>query len=171
MKYNKIILFILAVLFTSALNGKAYSGGIDLEKFCKSVYEIYASEEVAAKKEVLVYKKLNDMTGQTYTMKITATDSVGYDRKTDMSYLKSTEVYWSDAKTGYFGVFVRATQKGDNLLMTSTPGKEMSITGKVTDIIVTQYMKNNTNQNAYTSLKDFDDKGTVITQIILVVEI
>ena len=32
-------------------------------------------------------------------------------------------------------------------------------------------MKNNTNQNAYTSLKDFDDKGTVITQIIIVIEI
>jgi hypothetical protein len=168
---NKIYFLLLSLFFTAFLNGRSFAGSLDLEKFCKSVYEIYASDEVAAKKEVLVYKKLNEMTGQTYSLKITATDSVGYDRKTDMSYLKSTEVYWSDAKTGYFGLFVRATQKGDNLLMTSTPGKEMSITGKVTDIIVTQYMKNNTNQNAYTSLKDFDDKGTVITQIILVVEI
>jgi len=168
---NKILYLFLAVTFFAALNSKAIAGSLDLEKFCKSIYEIYASDEVAAKKEVLVYKKLNEMIGQTYSMKITATDSVGYDRKTDMSHLKSTEVYWSDAKTGYFGVFISANQKGDNLLMTSTPGKVMSITGKVTDILVTQYMKDNTNQNAYTSLKDFDDKGTVITQIILVVEI
>ena len=91
--------------------------------------------------------------------------------KQDVSSLKSEEVYKSDAMTGYFGVFVRAVQKGDILLMTSTPGKEMSFTGKITDIIITQYMKNNVNQKAYTSLKEFDDKGTIITQVILVLEI
>jgi len=167
----KILYLFLTAAFFVSINSNAIAGSLDLEKLCKSIYDIYASEEVAAKKEVLVYKKLNDMIGQTYSVKIIATDSVGYDRKTDMSHLKSTETYVSDAQTGYFGVFVLANQKGDNLLMTSTPGKEMSLTGKVTDILVTQYMKSNTNQKAYTSLKDFDDKGTVITQVILVVEI
>jgi hypothetical protein len=168
---SKILYLVLISAVAVSLNSNVYSGSLDLEKLCKSVYDIYASEEVAAKKEVLVYKKLNEMIGQTYSVKIIATDSVGYDRKTDMSHLKSTEIYKSDAQTGYFGVFVLANQKGDILLMTSTPGKEMSFTGRVTDILVTQYMKNNTNQKAYTSLKDFDDKGTIITQIILVIEI
>ena len=157
---------ILAALFsynTTAAN-------LDLEKLCKSIYDIYATEEVQAKKEVLVYKKLNEMIGQTYTVKIIATDSVYYDKKTDMSGVKSQEVYYSDAQTGYFGAFVKAAQKGDNLLMSTSPGKEMTVTGKLVDIIVTQYMKNNVNQNAYTSLKDFDDKGTRITQVILVLE-
>lgn len=168
---NKILYLVLISAVAVSFSSNVYSGSLDLEKLCKSVYDIYASEEVAAKKEVLVYKKLNEMIGQTYSVKIIATDSVGYDRKTDMSHLKSTETYVSDAQTGYFGVFVQANQKGDNLLMTSTPGKEMSLTGRVTDILVTQYMKSNVNQKAFTSLKDFDDKGTIITQIILVIEI
>jgi len=169
---KKLIYFISALFILSASNVKmTAAGSLDLEKLCKSIYDVYASEEVQAKKEVIVYKKLNDMIGQTYSVKIIATDSVYYDRKTDMSGIKSTETYWSDAKTGYFGVFVKAIEKGDKLLMSSTPGKEMSITGKVTDIIVTQYMKNNVNQNSYTSLKDFDDKGTVISQVIIVFEI
>ena len=54
---NKILYLFLAVTFFAALNSKAIAGSLDLEKFCKSIYEIYASDEVAAKKEVLVYKK------------------------------------------------------------------------------------------------------------------
>ena len=169
---KKLNYIILAVFIFTAFNVKnIFAGSLDLEKLCKSIYDIYASEEVQAKKEVLVYKKLNEMIGQTYTVKIITTDSVYYDRKTDMSGIKSQEVYTSDAKTGYFGVFVKATQKGDNLLMSTTPGKEMTLSGTLTDILITQYMKNNVNQKAYTSLKDFEDKGTVITQVILVIEI
>jgi len=171
-KMKKINYLFLAIFIISTVNIKMiYAGSLDLEKLCKSIYDVYASEEVQAKKEVIVFKKLNDMIGQTYSVKIIATDSVYYDRKTDMSGIKSQEVYTSDAKTGYFGVFVKATEKGDRLLMSTTPGKEMSVTGKLTDIIVTQYVKNNVNNTAYTSLKDFEDKGTVITQVILVIEI
>jgi hypothetical protein len=148
----------------------AFAGNLDLEGLCKKMYAIYDSEEVAAKKEVLAYKKLNELIGQTYTMKITTTDSISYDRKDDVSKLKSKEVYTSDAKTGYFGVFVLAVQKGDQLLMSTSPDKEMSVTGTIKDIIVVSYIKNNTNQKAYTSLKEFDDKGTIIQQVILIVE-
>jgi hypothetical protein len=148
-----------------------FAGSLDLENLCQSIYNIYTSDEAHAKKEVLVYKKLNELIGQSYTLKITTTDSINYDRKTDVTSVKSEEVHWSDATTGYFGVIVFAVQAGDKLLMTTSPGKEISITGKVSDIIVTQYMKNNINQKAYTSLKDFDDKGTIIQQIILKMDI
>ena len=164
----KLTLYILAVSFIFSM--KSFSGVLDLEGLCKKMYDIYDSDEVAAKKEVLAYKKLNELMGQTYTIKITTTDSISYDRKEDVSKLKSKEVYTSDAKTGYFGVFIMAVQKGDQLLMSTSPDKEMSVTGTIKDVIVVSYMKNNTNQKAYTSLKDFDDKGTIIQQIILVVE-
>ncbi|HEY3249611.1 MAG TPA: hypothetical protein VGK25_00700 [Ignavibacteria bacterium] len=169
MNKSKLIKYIILTAFL-LFTIKIFAGSLDLENLCKSIYNIYASEEVQAKKEVLVYKKLNELIGQSYTIKITTTDSINYDRKTDMTSVKSEEVYWSDAKTGYFGAFVVATQAGDKLLMTTSPGKEMSVTGKISDILVTQYMKNNVNQKAYTSLKDFDDKGTVIQQVILKLE-
>lgn len=159
-------LFLLSFVFLSQL----FAGSLDLEGLCKQMYKIYDSDEVPAKKEVLAYKKLNELIGQTSTMKITTTDSISFDRKEDASRIKSKEVYTSDAKTGYFGVFVVATQKGDGLLMSTSPDKEMTITGKITDILVVSYIKNQMNQKAYTSLKDFDDKGTVIQQVILVVE-
>jgi hypothetical protein len=165
MKYI-ISLFLLSFVFSF----QSSAGSFDLESLCKQMYKIYDSDEVAAKKEALAYKKLNELIGQTNTMKITTTDSISFDRKEDVSRIKSKEVYTSDAKTGYFGVFVVATQKSDALLMSTSPDKEMTITGKITDILVVGYIKNNTNQKAYTSLKDFDDKGTVIQQIILVVE-
>lgn len=145
-------------------------GSLDLESLCKQMYKIYDSDEVAAKKEVLAYKKLNELFGQSVTVKITTTDSISYDRKEDKSMIKSKEVYTSDAKTGYFGVFVLATQKGDNLLLSTSPDKEMSISGVISDVIVVGYIKNNVNQKGYTSLKEFDDKGTVIQQIILKID-
>jgi hypothetical protein len=164
----KYILFIIAFGFIFSV--KSFWGILDLEGLCKKMYAIYDSDEVAAKKEVLAYKKLNELIGQTYTIKITTTDSISYDKKEDVSRLKSKEVYTSDAKTGYFGVFVIVSQKGDQLLMSTSPDKEMSITGTVKDVLVVGYIKNNTNQKAYTPIKEFDDKGTIIQQVILVVE-
>lgn len=165
MKTKSINYIILASFLLVSI--KIFAFSLDLENLCKSIYNIYASDEVSAKKEVLVYKKLNEMIGQSYTIKITTTDSINYDRKNDITSVKSEEVHWSDATTGYFGVIVLATQAGDKLLMTTSPGKEISITGKVSDIIITQYMKNNINQKAYTSLKEFDDKGTIIQQVVI----
>lgn len=165
---NILILFLLGSLIS--FNSYAGNAGFDLEGLCQAMYKIYDSEEVPAKKEVLAYKKLNELIGQQVTVKITTTDSITYDRKEDKSQIKSKEVYTSDAKTGYFGVFVIAMQKGDNLLMSTSPDKEISVSGKIADVIVTSYIKNNTNQKAYTPLKDFDDKGTIIQQIILKIE-
>ncbi len=166
------IILLLSFIFSANLFSadKASIAGFDLEGLCKQMYNIYDTDEVAAKKEVLAYKKLNELIGQSVTVKITTTDSISFDRKLDVSQIKSKEVYTSDAKTGYFGVFVLATQKGDNLLMSTSPDKEMSVTGKITDVIITGYIKNNVNNKAYTSLKDFDDKGTVIQQVILRIE-
>jgi hypothetical protein len=113
---------------------------------------------------------MNELIGQSVTVKITTTDSISYDRKEDVSKIKSKEVYASDAKTGFFGVFVLAVQKGDNLLMSTSPDKEMSISGTVSDIIVVSYVKNHITEKTYTPLKDFDDKGTVIQQVILRVD-
>jgi hypothetical protein len=170
MKY--ILTLLLAFIFSANTfsAGKPSKAALDLESLCKQMYNIYAADEVAAKKEVLAYKKLNELIGQQVSVKITTTDSISYDRKEDVSKVKSKEVYTSDATTEYFGVFVLATQKGDNLLMSTSPDKEMSISGKISDVIVVGYIKNNVNQKAYTSLKDFDDKGTVIQQIILRVD-
>jgi len=165
---NKYFLTVLVIIFAFSLNSLA--GNLDLEQLCKAMYKIYDSEEVPAKKEVLAYKKLNELIGQSYSIKITTTDSISYDRKEDVSKLKSKEVYTSDAKTGYFGIIVLAVQKGDQLLMTTSPDKEMTISGTITDVIVTGYIKDHVNQKAYTSLKEFDDKGTIIQQVILQVE-
>ncbi len=165
MKYS-IIVLCLVFLFS----GRSFSGSFDLDKLCEEMYKIYDSDELPAKKENLAYKKLNGLIGTSVSVKITTTDSITYDRKEDVTNLKSKEVFTSDNKTGYFGVFVIATQKGDGLLMSTSPDKEMSITGKITDILVTGYIKNNLNGKAYTSLKDFDDKGTVIQQVIIKIE-
>lgn len=174
MKYIALII-ISGILFSANIfsfdkasaGDKASAAAFDLESLCKQMYNIYAADEVAAKKEVLAYKKLNELIGQQVSVKITTTDSISYDRKEDVSKIKSKEVYTSDATTGYFGVFVLAVQKGDNLLMSSSPDKEMSVSGKIADVIVVGYMKNNMNQKTYTSLKEFDDKGTIIQQVIL----
>jgi len=54
--------------------------------------------------------------------------------------------------------------------MSTSPDKDMTISGTVSDILVVGYIKNNLNGSAYTSLKDFDDKGTIIQQIIIKVD-
>ena len=152
-------------------NGQSTSSAaLDLDDLCKQVYKLYNTDEVAAKKEILVYKKLNELIGTSQTVKFTTTDSISYDKKTDYSSIKSKEIYYADNAAGYFGVFVLVSKKGDDLLMNSSPDKEMTVTGKVTDILVVSYIKNNKNEKAYTSIKDFDDKGTVIQQIILKIE-
>ena len=165
MKYS---IYILLILF--AVSGRSFSGSFDLDKLCEEMYKIYDSDELPAKKEVLAYKKLNGLIGTSVSVKITTTDSITYDRKEDVTNLKSKEVFTSDNRTGYFGVFVIASQKGDALLMSTSPDKEMTISGKITDILVTGYIKNNLNGKAYTSLKDFDDKGTIIQQVIIKIE-
>ena len=164
---NKIISFLLMFLLPVLTYS---SGSLDLENLCEQMYKIYDSDEIPAKKEVLAYKKLNELIGQSYSIKITTTDSINYDRKNDVTSLKSKEVFTSDNKTGYFGVFVLASQKGDALLMSTSPDKEMTLSGKVTDVLVVGYIKNHLNEKAYTSIKDFDDKGTIIQRVILVVE-
>ncbi len=164
----KYLILSIAVLFTFSPALKA--GTLDLEKLCDEMYKIYDTDELPAKKEVQAYKKLNSLIGTSVSIKITTSDSITYDRKEDRSVLKSKEVYTSDNKTGYFGVFVIATQKGDNLLMSTSPDKEMTVSGTISDILVVGYIKNNLNGKAYTSLKDFDDKGTIIQQIIIKVD-
>lgn len=164
----KIIIFLLAVLVV--ISAKTFSGSLDLEKLCDEMYKIYDSDEIAAKKEVLAYKKLNGLIGTSVTVKITTTDSIAYDRKEDKTSLKSKEVFTSDNKTGYFGIFVIATQKGDALLMSTSPDKEISVSGTVSDVLVVGYIKDNLNNTAYTSIKDFDDKGTIIQQIIIKID-
>lgn len=165
MKYS-ILIIIFAFLFTGTL----FSGNFDPEKLCDEMYKIYDSDELPAKKENLAYKKLNGLIGTNISVKITTSDSITYDRKDDKTTLKSKEVFTSDNKTGYFGVFILASQKGDGLLMSTSPDKEMTISGTITDVLVVGYIKNNLNGKAYTSLKDFDDKGTIIQQVIIKVD-
>lgn len=160
----------LVCILGMVLMGAYLSGKLDLEAFVKQVYDIYQKDDIPLKKERLVYKKLNDLISQTYTMKITCSDSIAYDKKEDKTTIKSREVYYHDQKTGYFGVFVIVEKKGDDLLMTSSPDKEMTITGMITDLLVVHYKKGNDFINTYTPLKDFDDAGTVIQQIILKVQ-
>ncbi|HMT11660.1 MAG TPA: hypothetical protein PKA39_08560 [Ignavibacteria bacterium] len=164
----KYLLYSVTILLFLSMN--SFSGGLDLEKLCDEMYKIYDSDELPAKKEVLAYKKLNSLIGTSISVKITTTDSITYDRKEDKTSLKSKEVFTSDNKTGYFGIFIIATQKGDALLMSTSPDKDMTISGTVSDILVVGYIKNNLNGKAYTSLKDFDDKGTIIQQIIIKVD-
>ncbi len=165
--YKRIsILLLIFALGISTLK----AGTFDIEKFCKTVYQLYQTDEVQAKKELFVYKKISEVIGTTQTVSITASDSIGYDRKTDMSYVKAKEIYSSDNSQGYFGVFVIATKKGDDLLMNCTPDKDFTATGKIADIIVIEYIKNNVNQKCFTPLKDFDDKGAVIQKVIFKME-
>ncbi|RPI15330.1 MAG: hypothetical protein EHM58_14305 [Ignavibacteriae bacterium] len=168
-----IIAFIMtgAVQAGTGVKTLSPSAVLDLEKFARQVYDIYQTDEVAAKKERLVNKKLSELIGQTYTMKVTTTDSIRYDKKEDKTSIKSKEIYYSDNQKGYMGIFVIFEKKGDELLMTSSPDKDMTINGKVNDVIITGYFKNDMFNKVYTSLKDFDDSGTTIQQIILRVEI
>jgi len=169
-----LILFTFLLLIPVSMNAGdriKLSGTLDLKKFAEDILEIYQSSEVPVKKERMVYKKLNELTtGASYTMKITCSDSIVYDKKEDKTTIKSKEIYTADAKTGYFGIFVIAQQSGDALLMSSTPDKDASITGKITEVIVISYIKNNVNNKSYTSLKDLDDSGAVIQQVILKVQ-
>jgi hypothetical protein len=162
--------FIYSLVLVLVFSISSFAGSLDLEKLCEEMYKIYDSDELPAKKEVLAYKKLNSLIGTSVSVKITTTDSITYDRKEDKTNLKSKEVFTSDNKTGYFGVFIIATQKGDALLMSTSPDKEMTISGTVSDILIVGYIKNNLNGKAYTSIKDFDDKGTIIQQIIIKVD-
>ncbi|MBL8016101.1 MAG: hypothetical protein JNK43_02430 [Ignavibacteria bacterium] len=164
----KYLLYSVTIVLFLSMN--TFSGSLDLEKLCDEMYKIYDSDELPAKKEVLAYKKLNSLIGTSISVKVTTTDSITYDRKEDKTSLKSKEVFTSDNKTGYFGIFIIATQKGDALLMSTSPDKEITISGTVSDILVVGYIKNNLNGKAYTSLKDFDDKGTIIQQIIIKVD-
>lgn len=63
----KIIIFLLAVLVV--ISAKTFSGSLDLEKLCDEMYKIYDSDEIAAKKEVLAYKKLNGLIGTSVNVK------------------------------------------------------------------------------------------------------
>ena len=165
--FKRISVLLLISIFAAP---SVKAGTFDIEKFCKTVYQLYQTDEVPAKKELFVFKKINEIIGTTQTVTITASDSIGYDRKTDMSYMKAKEIYASDNSQGYFGVFVSVSKKGDDLLMKCTPDKEFTATAKIADIIVIEYIKNNVNQKCYTPLKDFDDKGTVIQKVIFKME-
>jgi hypothetical protein len=173
---QKIVLILFTFLFlpasfTVANDGNEVSGTLDLKKFADEVLDIYNSDEVDVKKERMVYKKLNSLTeGASYTMKVTCSDSIVYNKKEDITTVKSKEIYVSDSKTGYFGIFVIASQSGDVLLMNSTPDKEISITGKIIDIFVISYIKNKVNNKCYTPLKEFDDSGTIIQQVVFIVQ-
>jgi len=170
MPRNLIFTLIISAMFFTGTVKSDFTGSIDLERFCKTVYELYQTDEVQAKKELFVFKKINELIGSSQTVKVVSSDSITYDRKEDLSAFKSREIYYSDNKQGYFGVFVVATKKGDELLMKCTPEKEITINGKIADVIVLEYIKSNLNQKCYTSLKDFDDKGTVIQKILLKIE-
>lgn len=162
---------LFGILLLSLLSVKVSAAGtIDLKKLCEDIVDLYKTEEVPAKKERLVYKKLSELIESSSSMKITTTDSIRYDKKEDKTLLKSKEVFYADAMQGYFGVFVIFMKKGDELLMTTSPDKEMNVSGKVVDIIVTEYIKNNLNQKCYTPLKEFDDAGTIIQKVIIKVD-
>jgi hypothetical protein len=146
------------------------SENLDLEKFARQIYDLYQTDEVPAKKERLVSKKLMEIIGKTYTMKVTTSDSIVYNKKDDKTSVKSKEIYYSDNKKGYIGIFVIFEKQTDELLMTTSPDKEMSITGNVTDVIVMGYFKNDMFNKVYTPIKDFDDSGTTIQQIVIKVQ-
>ena len=166
--YKRISVLILISLFAVST---VKAGTFDIEKFCKTIYQLYQTDEVQVKKELFVFKKINELIGTTQTVSLTASDSITYDRKDDHSTVKSKEIYSSDNSQGYFGVFVIVTKKGDDLLMNCTPDKDFSVTAKITDAIVIEYIKNNLNQKCFTPIKDFDDKGTVIQKVIIKMEI
>jgi hypothetical protein len=69
-------LIFLTVIFFLIPIGIHSAGSLDLDKLCDQMYKIYDSDELPAKKEVLAYKKLNELIGQSVTVKITTTDSI-----------------------------------------------------------------------------------------------
>jgi hypothetical protein len=153
-----------------AIQGIKVSSNIDLTKFVREVYDLYQTDEVLVKQERFVYKKLSGLYTGSYTMKITCSDSIAYDKKEDKTTIKAQEVYHADNKNGYFGVFVIVSKSGDDLLLNSSPDKEITISGVVTEILVLQYRKGMDYFKCRTSLKDFDDTGTVIQQILIRVQ-
>jgi len=153
-----------------ASRGVKVSANIDLARFVKEVYDIYQTDEVLVKQERFVYKKLSALYTGSYTMKITCSDSIAYDKKEDKTTIKSQEVYHADNKNGYFGVFVIVSKPGDDLLLNSSPDKEISISGAVTEILVLQYRKGMDYFKCRTELKEFDDTGTIIQQILIRVQ-
>lgn len=169
--HKKLFAVIFLILVISVSQARAnISWTFDIENFCKTIYKLYQTDEVPAKKELIVYKKINELIGTTQTVKVTASDSITYDRKEDRSTVKSKEIYNSDNSQGYFGVYVIVSQKGDGLLMSCTPDKDLTATAKIADIIVIEFIKNNINQKCFIPLKDFDDKGTVIQKVIFKME-
>ena len=175
---RKISIFLILVFTSSSI----FSGtgaqpailkpatNIDLSKFVREVYDLYQTSEVLVKQERFVYKKLSGLYTGSYTMKITCSDSIAYDKKEDKTTIKSQEVYHDDNKNGYFGIFVIVSKSGDDLLLNSSPDKEITISGVVTEILVLQYRKGMDYFKCRTSLKDFDDTGTVIQQILIRVQ-
>ncbi len=145
------------------------AGGVDLEKFVREAYDLYQTDEVPAKQERLVYKKITGAFSGAITTKITCSDSIAYNKMEDLTTVKSKEVYYADNKNGYFGIYVIFHQNGDALLMNSSPDKEITVSGTVTDIIVTLYRKGLEFFKCRTPIKEFDDSGTVIQQIILII--
>jgi hypothetical protein len=126
---------------------------------------------VHVKKERMVYKKLSELIGQSFTFRITCSDSIAYDKKEDKTTVKSREVYYSDNKAGYFGIFVVVTKQTDELLMNSAPEKEISVSGTIRDLLVLSYRnKEGLYPKCHTPLKEFDDSGTEIQQILLMVD-
>jgi hypothetical protein len=171
--YITIILFLFTTQTFSAAKIKTINPNatLDLKKFCEQVYDLYQLEDLPQKKERLVYKKLNELISETtHSMKITCSDSIVYNKKEDNTTVKSKEIYYADNKTGYFGIYVIFTKKGDDLLMNTSPDKEITVSGKITEMLVIQYSKNDLYTKCRTPLKDFDDAGTVIKQIILIVQ-
>jgi hypothetical protein len=166
--------FVLAFIFQffdfSAAAVSKTKGSIDLEKFVREVYDLYQTDEVPVKQERLVYKKLTGLMSGTQTMKITCSDSIAYDKKNDETTIKSKEVYYADNKNGYFGVVVIFHQKSDALLMSTSPDKEITISGNVSDILVTLYRKGLDFFKCRTPIKEFDDTGTVIQQVIFIIQ-
>jgi len=171
---TKFLLFaILIPLFQFSGTQTSYcstTGNIDLDKFVREVYDLYQTDEVPVKQERLVYKKLTGLMEGTQTMKITCSDSIAYDKKNDITTVKSREVYYADNKNGYFGVVVIFQQHSDALLMSTSPDKEVTISGNVTDILVTLYRKGLDFFKCRTPIKEFDDSGTVIQHVILLMQ-
>jgi hypothetical protein len=170
---TKFLLFVFVIIPSFSGTQTAYckpAGNIDLENFVREVYDLYQTDEVPVKQERLVYKKLAGLLEGSQTMKITCSDSIAYDKKNDITTIKSKEVYYADNKNGYFGLIVIYQQHSDALLMSTSPDKEISITGNVTDILVTLYRKGLDFFKCRTPIKEFDDTGTVIQHVILLMQ-
>lgn len=173
---NKPIFFTLVLVLTfqfyntSSVTYAGTSASVDLEKFVKEVYNLYQTDEVPVKKERMVYKKITETLLGSLTTKITCSDSIAYNKKEDITTVKSKEIYYADNMNGYFGIYVIFHQKGDALLMNTSPDKEITISGTGTEILVTLYRKGLDFFKCRTPIKEFDDSGTVIQQIILTVQ-